>query len=82
MKKSLIPLLFLVANFVLLGQSPSLTLLKPCGGEDWLLGSQQRIKWLATNLRADATVKLSLIYGGTFLGTIATGVPAQSCEYS
>jgi hypothetical protein len=67
------------SNFTISGTA-SVLVIAPNGGEDWALASNQTIRWNGYGLTGN--VKLGLFKGGTHLGNIAAGVPANQESYS
>ncbi len=54
--------------------SPAITVLSPDGGEDWIQGSSQTIRWNYTG-NPGSTVKIEALRSGTLLKTISSSFP-------
>ena len=63
--------------------APPLTIIQPNGGEVWLMGSVQEIKWEGTNLQqSDHLIIQYSRDGGASWFRIAQDIPALSFSYS
>ncbi|MBN2346653.1 MAG: hypothetical protein JXO51_09720 [Candidatus Aminicenantes bacterium] len=78
------------AAFAIVGEeappSPgaAITVTSPNGGENWVLGSSQRVRWTSRNLAAGTALDIELLKGNVVKGKIAPAVPASagSCAWS
>ncbi|MDD5088753.1 MAG: hypothetical protein PHI18_08145, partial [bacterium] len=61
--------------------TPTLTLLAPAGGETWLNGSTEVIRWSREFAPGGVTVQINRLYPGGTWTTIATSVTADSLAW-
>ena len=60
-------------NFTVIPATPSITVISPNGGEQWVIGNTYDIKWTRANLRAaEYTGRIDLYKGGSWYGNIKT----------
>jgi len=61
---------------------PQLTLLAPAGGETWLIGSVQKIRWSRQFASGDVRVMLNRSYPGGSWETLASAVAVDSLQWT
>jgi hypothetical protein len=66
------------ANFSLL--QPSITVLSPNGGENWIAGTTQSIQWTSSNLSGNVNIDLSTDGGATYPIVVAANTSNDGLE--